>query len=128
MRNDGRRRVAIALVDHHLHPVGGQYFERARKRGNGQRMRVDAQEQRPRDALLLPMSADGLGDGEDVRFVEGPVEGRAALTGGAEGHALRGHARVGSLAEVGGDQARYVDEQGERRGLARQGTSFHRFL
>ena len=50
---DRRRRVAAGGVDHHLDAVGGQHLERAREGGLGERVRVDADEQRPVDALPL---------------------------------------------------------------------------
>ena len=50
MRDHRRRRVAVMLVDHHLDAVGREHFERARQRRLGQRMGVDADEQRSVDA------------------------------------------------------------------------------
>ena len=37
-------------------------------------MGVDADEKRTVDLLLTPVDADGLGDGEDVLFIEGALE------------------------------------------------------
>ena len=42
----------------------------------------------PVDVLVLAVQTDGLRDREDVRFVKGPVERRAAMAGGAERDAL----------------------------------------
>ena len=44
--------------------------------------------------LLRAVLADRLADRQDVRFVERPVEGRAAMTGGAKSHRLRRHFRI----------------------------------
>ena len=57
--------------------------------GSRQRVRVDADEQRPIDALLAPIVADRLGDRQHVRLVEAAVERRAAMAGRAERDALR---------------------------------------
>ena len=46
MRDDRRRRVAAVLVDHDLDAVGGKHLDRARQRRLGQRVGVDADEQR----------------------------------------------------------------------------------
>ena len=62
--------------------VGGEHLERAAKRRLGQRVGVDADEQRSVDALAATVAADRLGDGEDVPFVEaaGRTTSRGALT------------------------------------------------
>ena len=65
--------------------VGREDLERARKRRLGQRMGVDAENSGPIDARSAPLLADRLADGQDVRLVEGVVEGRAAMPRGAEG-------------------------------------------
>jgi hypothetical protein len=38
-------------------------------------MRIDTQEERPIDLVVLPIQADSLRDGQDVPFVEGVLEG-----------------------------------------------------
>ena len=96
-----RRRAAIIDLD----AVGGQHFERARERRLRQRVRVDAEEQRPVDALLAAVLADRLADREHVRFVEAAFERRAAVARGAEGDALRRQRRIGPPVVVGGDAA-----------------------
>ena len=47
VRDRRRRGVLIALCEHHLHAIGGQYLERAHARRLRQGMRIDAQEERP---------------------------------------------------------------------------------
>src|SRR3546814_9668855 len=90
--------------DPHLHAVGGQHFHRAVAGRLRQRVRVDAQEQRAVDALLLAVLADGLGDGQYVLLVEAAVERTAAMAGSAERHPLRGDRRIGLHVEIGGDR------------------------
>ncbi len=51
-------------------------------------------------------------------FVEGGVEGAAAMAGGSEGYALGGDGGVGVERVVGGDEAREIDQVGEEWGLA----------
>ena len=93
VRNRGRGRVVGALRNHDLDAVRGQHFHRAGEGGLGERMRIDAQEQRPIDAVRLAVFADGLRDGENVPLIEGAVEGRAAMARCAEAHLLRADRR-----------------------------------
>jgi len=51
-------------------------------------MRIDAEEERPVDALLAAIEADRLSDRKDVGFVERSGQRRAAMTGRAEGNLL----------------------------------------
>ena len=87
--DDRGRRVAVAVVDHHVDFVRRQHLERGRERRLGQRVGVDAEEERTIDALLAAIEADRLGDGQDVRLVERRVEGRAAVAGRPERDPLR---------------------------------------
>ncbi len=66
MRDDGRRRVAVAVVDQDVHPVRREHLDGARPGGVGERVGVGPEEERPGDGMLPPVVADGLGDGEDV--------------------------------------------------------------
>ncbi len=106
VRNDGRRRVPAARVDHHVNIVGGEYLQRACQRGRGKRVRVDADEQRSGNGAAPPVIADRLADRQDMRLVEGVVEGRSAMTRRAEGNALRRHRRVRLAGEIGRHQLR----------------------
>jgi hypothetical protein len=47
-----------------------------------------------------------------VVFVEGDVEGAAAMARGSEGYALGGYGRVGVEGVVGGDEAGEIDQVG----------------
>ena len=74
VRNRRRRRVFVTFGDHDLDVVGSQHFERAGECRRRKCMGVEAQEQWPGDALLLAISADGLGDGQHMRLVEAAFE------------------------------------------------------
>ena len=70
VRNRGGGRVFVVLREHDIHAVGRQHFERAGTSRHRQRVRVDAEEQRAIDALLLAVIANGLTDGQNMPFVE----------------------------------------------------------
>jgi hypothetical protein len=103
-----RRRITVALVDHHLDAIGREYFQRARQSRLRQRVGVDADEQRTGDAAAVAMIADRLADRQDMRLVEGVVEGGAAMPRGAERHPLRRHQGVGLSGKIGRHQPRDV--------------------
>ena len=73
-------------------------------------MGIDTHEQRPVDALLLAIETDSLGNCQDMGFVEGVVQRRAAMPGGSEGHPLRRHGGIGSIDVVGGDETGNVGQ------------------
>ncbi len=125
VRDDGRRYVAAAGVDHGLDAVRRQHLERAREGRLRERVAVDPDEERPVGPLRFPIEADGLGDGEDVGFVERGVERRAAVPGGAESDALGRDRRIGALGVVRGHELREIDEDGDGSGLAGEGTDGH---
>ena len=52
VRDHRRRRVTVLRVDHHLDAIGGEHFQRTGERRLGQRMGVDADEQRPGQGLF----------------------------------------------------------------------------
>jgi hypothetical protein len=83
------------LVNHAVDAIGGEYFKGAGERGLGKRMGIDPDEQGSLDALPFAVKADRLADGQDMGLVEGVVEGRTAMTGGAESHPLRDNRRIG---------------------------------
>jgi hypothetical protein len=56
--------------DHGLDAVARQHLQYGDERRLGQRMRVHAEKQRAVDSLLLPVQADRLLHGQDVRLVE----------------------------------------------------------
>ena len=124
MRDGGRGSVFIPG-----HPdrdsVGRENFERRREGGLRERMRVDTDQQRAVDTRAPAITADRLGDGEDMPFVEGPVQGRTAVARGAEGYSLRGDARVGTVAVVIGDEARRINEAAGRGRFTGKGADGH---
>src|SRR3979411_235911 len=70
VRDDGRRRVAVTIVDHHLHVIGRQNFERRCERRFREGVSVDPHEEWTVDAVLPAIETDRLSDGEDVLLVE----------------------------------------------------------
>ena len=120
LRDDRRRHRAVVAVEHDVDAVRGEHLERARAGGLGQRMGVAPEEERPVDPLGLPVETDGLGHGEDMRLVEARRERRAAMSRGAERHALPGEGGVGPLGVVRRDEARNIREERDRGRLARE--------
>ena len=112
MRDDGGRRVAAARVDHDVDAVRGKYLHRAGQRRLGQRMGIDADEQRPGQSGFAAVIADRLRRRQDVVFVEGIFQRRAAVTRCAEGNALGGIGRIGLGGKIRRHQSRHVDESG----------------
>ncbi len=94
VRHGGGGRDVVAAVDQDLHVVGDQDFHRRPPRRLGQRVGVPADQQRTGGALRGAILTDRLGDREDVRLVERPVEAGATVPGGAERDAL---VRVGEV-------------------------------
>ena len=82
------RRKFVSVGQHQFDAIGSQHLDRAGICRRGQRMRVEAEEQRAGDALGAAVIAQGLRDGEHVPLVEGAVEGRATVSRGAKGHPL----------------------------------------
>ena len=118
MRDRRRRRVFVALGEHDVDAVRGEHLERARRGRLRQRVRVDAEKERPVDAALFAVAADRLGDRQDVMLVERALERRAAMPRRAEGDALRRDRRVRDPGVVRGDELADVDERRGRNGLA----------
>ena len=110
MRDDRGRRVAAVLVDHDLDAVGSEHFHRARERRLGQRVGIDADEQRAGQAGLTAVVADRLRRRQDMVFVEGVFQRRAAMARGAEGNALGWIGHIGFRGKIGRDQPRHVGE------------------
>ena len=112
MRDDGRRRVAAALVDHDVDAVGGKHFHRARQRRLGERMGIDADEQRAGEPGFAAVIADRLRRRQDMIFVEGVFQRRPAMARGSEGNALGGIRGIRFRREIGRYQLRHVDKGG----------------
>ena len=105
-------------VDHDVNVVGGEDLEGGGEGGLGEGVCVLRQEEGAGGVLVAAIVNDGLGDGGDVVFVEGSVEGAAAVAGGAEGYTLRGDGGVRMEGVVGGDEAGEIDQVGWERKLA----------
>jgi hypothetical protein len=74
VRNHGCGCVFIPVRKHDFHTVGRQHLKRAGQRRLRKRMRVDAQEQRAIDTLLLAVGTNGLTDGQHMPFVKAGFE------------------------------------------------------
>src|SRR5580704_16929138 len=88
-------------------------------------MRIDAQKQRPVDALLLAMHANGLRDRQNVPLVELRVQRRTPMSRGSERNALRRHSRIWPLPEIGRHQPRHIHEIGCLGGFTCARTDGH---
>jgi len=84
VRDHGRGRVSVAGVDHRENVVCGKDLQDAGEGRSRERVSVDAQEQRPIDAILPPVEADRLSDRQHVGLVERVAKRRPAVAGGAE--------------------------------------------
>jgi hypothetical protein len=100
VRNDGRRRVSIALIDHRIDVIGGKYLERACQGGFGQRVCVASDEQRAGDLAPAPVTTDRLADRQDMCLIEGVVEGGSTMARRAERNAMRRDRRVRLAGEI----------------------------
>src|SRR5258706_598495 len=66
VRDYGRRRVALTIVDHHLNVVARQNLQRGGERRFRKGMGVNAEKEWTVDAVLQAVEADRLRDGEYV--------------------------------------------------------------
>ncbi len=116
--DDRRWRVAEAFLDAHLDRIRRKDLDSARQRRFRQGVGVHAEVEGTADPLRLPVLADGLADGENVRLVETVLQRRAAVPGGAEGDPLRRIGGIGHVRVIGRDQPRYVRQHRSWRRLA----------
>ena len=110
MGHGGRGRKAAPGLDPNLHAVGCQHFQSGAPGGFGQGVGVFAQKQGTGHALGPTHVAHGLGDGQNVRFVEAGVQRRAAVAGGAERDFFSRAIGIGGQGIIGSDQGRNVDQ------------------
>ena len=122
VRNHRGGRVFVVLCKHDVHAVCSQHFERAGTGRHGQRMRVDAEEQRAAYILPLAVITDGLTDCQNMPFVERAFKGGATMSRGAERNPSRRHRKIGYPGVVGSNQSGHVDQHRWRGRLACQGT------
>ncbi|MNW56398.1 hypothetical protein D3C74_341100 [compost metagenome] len=104
------RGVGVARVDVRLDTRGRQDLDRGLPRGQRQRVRVTADEERAVGALGAPVLDDRRGDRDDVRLVERVVQARPAVARRPEHHLLRRVVDVGREVVVGADHGVHVDE------------------
>ena len=112
MRDHGRRRVAAALVDHDVDAVGGKHFHRTHQRRLGERMGIDADEQRTGQPGFAAVVADRLRRRQDMIFVERVFQRSPAMARGSEGNALGGIGGIRFRRKIGRYQLRHVDKGG----------------
>ena len=110
-RDDGGRRIPTVLVDHDLDAIRSKHLNRTRQRRLGQSVRVNSDEQRSCQAGPAAVVTDRLRRRQDVIFIEGDFQGRAAMARGSEGDALRGIRRIRFRYEIGGHQPWHVRER-----------------
>ena len=125
VRDDRRRRHPVVLLDDGVHAVGGEDFERRALGGPGKRVRIPPHEQRAIGALQAPEVADGLGDGQNMGFVERAAQRRAAMPAGPEAHSLFGVVEIGPAFEIFAFEAGQIDQHLRGRRLAGKGREGH---
>ena len=74
-------------------------------------MRIHADKKRAVDALAAAVIADGLADGQDMLLVEGVLEGRSAVAGGAKRYLMRRVAGIRLVRKVRRHETREVLQQ-----------------
>ena len=104
------RSEVVSGVDAHGHAVGDEHFDGGLPSRLGQGVGVAADIQRAGHASLLAIFGDGLGDGHDVGLVERGLQGRATMSGGAEGDTLLGNVGVGDDVIVLADDLVDIDQ------------------
>src|SRR5439155_26074663 len=120
--------VTIISIDHHVDAIRRQYLQRAGKSALRNRVRTDADVERPVNALLLAIKANRLRDCEDVRFVERVIERGAAMPGSSKHDSLGGHGWIRSPGVICGHQAGHVDQQRRFGRLACKWRNCHLFF
>ncbi len=125
MREHRRGSVAQLRVHHYVHAACSQHLQRRVESRPRERMRILHKKQWAVYALPLAVPANRLRDGQDVVLVEGTIERRAAVAGGAETDALGTIAGVGPYRVVSRDETVNIDEHGRWGGLSRQRIDAH---
>lgn len=125
MGNHRGWRIAKAVLDEHRHVVRGKDFDGAGKGRFGQGVRVHAEEEGTVGVLRLPVLADRLADGKDMRLVETVPERRPPVARGSEGRQLGGIGDIRVVGVIRGDQSRNVFQQGSWRRLSGEFMCIH---
>ncbi|KWV87536.1 hypothetical protein PFLmoz3_02819 [Pseudomonas fluorescens] len=123
--NRRRRRVLVALGQHHVHAVGRQYFQGAGTGWRRQCMGIQADKQGAGNALSFAVQANGLADSQHMPLVETQFERTATVPGGTKSYALSGDRCIRLAGVVGRDQSRDIHQQLGWCRLARKRTDSH---
>jgi hypothetical protein len=91
VRDYRSRSVTLVSIDHHVDAIRCQHLQSAGKSGLRNRVRIDADVERPVNALLLAIKADRLRDCENVRLIEPVIERGAAMARSSKHDPLCGH-------------------------------------
>ena len=127
-RDDRRRSEPVVTLNYRLHTVGRQYFEGGSLRRTRQGMRVLSHQERAVNSIGPPVVADGLGDRQDVRFSEGPIERCAPMPARTEAHELAWIIQVGTPRVVLVFELRDIYQHIPRRWLSCFGMQSHERL
>ena len=73
------------------------------------RVRINTEIQRANDVFRLTLQANRLGDRENVPFVEGQIERRAAMSRSAKSHTLRRDLWIRHTGVISRDEPRHID-------------------
>ena len=111
MGNHRRRRIAPVLVYERVHLVGRENLKSASQCRFGKRMGVYPDKKRSIDVVSISIKTNRLTNRQNMRFVEGVFESGSAVTRGAKGYALRRDARVRLSCEIGGHEARNIEQR-----------------
>jgi hypothetical protein len=85
-------------------PATSEHLQSGRECGTRERVGVDAEGKGPIHLGQLAVEADRLGDGQDVRLVEGVVKRRSPMAGRAEMYTLSWIGEVRHSVEIGAYQ------------------------
>ena len=88
VRNDRGSRDAIVQLNDGFDAVCSEYFQSRYLGRSREGMCVFAHKEWPIGTLHAPIIADGLGNGQDVRFGKCPAQRRAAVAAGSEAYHL----------------------------------------
>ena len=91
-------------------------------------MGVLSHQERSADSVRPPVVADGLGDRQDVRFIEGPVERRSSMSARAEAYQLAWIIEVGTPRVVLVFELRDIYQHIPRCWLSCFGMHSHQYL
>lgn len=106
--------------------IGGKHLQRGGEGGLGERMRIDAKEERSVDPLPLAILANGLRHRQNVPLIERAIERRSPMARRSKSDALFGNSWIGTVHEKGRNQPGNVHQIGWLRGFARRRVDRHK--